>query len=90
MNDYLDMNKYRTEIGVFSIVGEDAFNAAAPDKLRYEDAVDTANKIVKEIKDDEDGKLVNSNVSPRRREALEKLAQYYADGVLDPEFVTAR
>ena len=37
---------------------------------------------------DEDGKLINSNVSPRRREALEKLAQYYADGVLDPEFIT--
>ena len=37
---------------------------------------------------DEDGKLVNSQVSPRRREALEKLAQYYADGVLDPEFIT--
>jgi len=36
----------------------------------------------------EDGQLVNSNVSPRRREALEKLAQYYADGVLDPEFLT--
>lgn len=36
----------------------------------------------------EDGQLVNSDVSPRRREALEKLAQYYADGVLDPEFIT--
>ena len=58
VNDYLDMNKYRTEIGVFSIVGEDAFNAAAPDKLRYEDAVDTAKKIVKEIKDDEDTDMI--------------------------------
>lgn len=37
---------------------------------------------------DEDGQLVHSDVSPRRREALEKLAQYYADGVLDPEFIT--
>lgn len=37
---------------------------------------------------DEDGQLVHSKVSPRRREALEKLAQYYADGVLDPEFIT--
>ena len=37
---------------------------------------------------DENGQLVNWNVSPRRREALEKLAQYYADGVLDPEYIT--
>ena len=37
---------------------------------------------------DENGQLVNANVSPRRREALEKLAQYYKDGVLDPEFIT--
>jgi len=37
---------------------------------------------------DENGQLINSRVSPRRREALEKLAQYYADGVLDPEFIT--
>ncbi len=37
---------------------------------------------------DENGQLVHKNVSPRRREALEKLAKYYADGVLDPEFIT--
>ena len=37
---------------------------------------------------DENGNLINSNVSPRRKEALAKLAQYYADGVLDPEFIT--
>lgn len=37
---------------------------------------------------DEDGQLVHSDVSPKRRDALEKLAQYYADGVLDPEFIT--
>ena len=58
VNDYLDINKYRTELGIFSIVGEDAFNAAAPDKLRYEDAIDTAKKVVKEIKKDEDTDLI--------------------------------
>ena len=58
VNDYLDMNKYRTEIAVFSIVGEDAFNAAAPEKMRYEDAVRKAKDIVAEIKKDEDADMI--------------------------------
>lgn len=58
VNDYLDMNKYRTEIAVFSIVGEDAFNAAAPEKMRYEDAVESAKDIVAEIKKDEDADMI--------------------------------
>lgn len=58
VNDYLDMNKYRTEIAVFSIVGDDAFNAAAPEKLRYEDAVKEAKKLVAEIKKDEDADMI--------------------------------
>lgn len=36
----------------------------------------------------EDGQLVHRDVAPARREALERLARYYADGVLDPEFIT--
>ncbi len=35
-----------------------------------------------------DGKLVNSVVRPEMKLALEKLAKYYKDGVLDPEFIT--
>ncbi len=58
VNDYLDMNKYRTELAVFSIVGKEAFDAAAPDQLRYDDAVKTAKNIVKEIKDDEDADII--------------------------------
>lgn len=58
VNDYLDMNKYRTEIAVISVVGEDAFNAAGPDKLRYESAVKTVRKLVDEIKKDEDADMI--------------------------------
>lgn len=58
VNDYLDMNKYRTEIAVFSLVGKEAFDAAAPDKLRFEDPVKTAKKLVAEIKRDEDADMI--------------------------------
>lgn len=36
----------------------------------------------------EDEKLVYANVAPAMKDALAKLAQWYADGVLDPEFIT--
>ena len=58
VNDYLDMNKYRTEVAVFSIVGEDAFNAQGTDQLRCEDSAKTAKKIVNEIKKDEDADMI--------------------------------
>ena len=58
VNDYLDMNKYRTEIAVFSVVGKEAFDAAAPDQLRYEDVLKTAKNIVEEIKKDEDADMI--------------------------------
>lgn len=58
VNDYLDMNKYRTEIAVISVVGNDAFDAAAPEQLRCEDAAKTVKKLVKEIKDDEDADMI--------------------------------
>ena len=58
VNDYLDLNKYRTEIAVFSIVSSEAFNAAASDQLRYEDAVKKAKQIVAEIKKDEDADMI--------------------------------
>lgn len=38
----------------------------------------------------EDGKLVYSSVAPKMKEALTTLARYYADGVLDPEFITGQ
>lgn len=77
VNDYLDMNKYRTEIAVISIVGEDAFNAAAPDKLRYENAVKKARSLVAEIKKDEDADMIiclcaSGIGAPDKDKALEK------------------
>ncbi len=38
----------------------------------------------------DDGKLVYSSVAPAMKEALTTLARYYADGVLDPEFITGQ
>ncbi|MBQ3281419.1 MAG: 5'-nucleotidase C-terminal domain-containing protein [Eubacterium sp.] len=58
VNDYMDLNKYRTEIAVFSIVSKECFDAAAPEQLRYEDAVKTAKKIVDEIKKDEEADMI--------------------------------
>jgi putative aldouronate transport system substrate-binding protein len=37
---------------------------------------------------DRDGKLVFGAVQPEMKEALAKLAQWYKDGVIDPEFIT--
>jgi len=37
---------------------------------------------------DKDGKLVYGAVQPEMKEALAKLAQWYKDGVIDPEFIT--
>lgn len=37
---------------------------------------------------DEDGKVVFGDVKPEMKKALEVLHKWYADGVLDPEFVT--
>ncbi len=35
-----------------------------------------------------DGKLVYSSVQPEMKEALARISKWYADGVLDPEFIT--
>ena len=35
-----------------------------------------------------DGHLVNAAVQPEMKEALERIAKWYQDGVIDPEFVT--
>lgn len=35
-----------------------------------------------------DGHLVNAAVQPEMKEALERISKWYADGVIDPEFVT--
>lgn len=35
-----------------------------------------------------DGHLVNAAVQPEMKEALERIAKWYQDGVVDPEFVT--
>lgn len=37
---------------------------------------------------EQDGKLVNSNIQPEMRAALEDLAKRYAEGLIDPEFGT--
>jgi putative aldouronate transport system substrate-binding protein len=34
------------------------------------------------------GQIVNGSVMPEAKEALEKLHQWYVDGVIDPEFIT--
>jgi len=89
VNDYLDMNKYRTEIAVISIVGEDAFNAAAPDKLRYEDAVKAVKNLVAEIKKDEDTDmimcLVANGVGTEDKD--KKLEQKIAKSVKDVDMI---
>lgn len=36
----------------------------------------------------EDGKIINSSVSPAAKQALALMAKWYKDGVLDPEFIT--
>jgi len=36
----------------------------------------------------EDGRIVNSSVSPRAKQALAYLARWYRDGVIDPEAIT--
>jgi putative aldouronate transport system substrate-binding protein len=36
-----------------------------------------------------DGKLINSGVFPEMKEALAVLAKWYADGIIDPEFITS-
>ncbi|GAA3407737.1 extracellular solute-binding protein [Paenibacillus hodogayensis] len=35
-----------------------------------------------------DGQVVNGSVRPETKDALAKLRQWYADGVIDPEFIT--
>ncbi|TLS51134.1 extracellular solute-binding protein [Paenibacillus antri] len=35
-----------------------------------------------------DGKIVNGSVAPQTKEALALLRKWYADGVIDPEFIT--
>lgn len=35
-----------------------------------------------------DGKLVYSSIQPEMKEALARISKWYADGVLDPEFIT--
>lgn len=35
-----------------------------------------------------DGQIINGSVMPETKEALAKLQQWYADGVIDPEFIT--
>ncbi|MFC7680196.1 extracellular solute-binding protein [Paenibacillus sp. GCM10028914] len=35
-----------------------------------------------------DGQIVNGSIMPETKEALTKLQQWYADGVIDPEFIT--
>ncbi len=37
---------------------------------------------------EKDGALVNSNIQPEMRNALEALSKHYADGLIDPEFGT--
>lgn len=37
---------------------------------------------------DESGKIVYGSTQPETRDALERLAQWYRDGILDPEFAT--
>ena len=58
VNDYQDLNKYRTELAVFSVIGKDAFESVAPEKLTYSDAVTTAKNITNEIKEDEEADIV--------------------------------
>ena len=41
-----------------------------------------------DIWQDRDGKLVFGAVQPETKQALAKLAKWYADGIIDPEFVT--
>jgi putative aldouronate transport system substrate-binding protein len=38
---------------------------------------------------EKDGKLVNSCVLPEMKDALSLLAKWYADVVIDPEFITS-
>ncbi len=58
VNDYMDLNKYRTEIAVISVMSKDAFTAAAPEQLRHEDTVKTVKKLVAEIKRDEEADMI--------------------------------
>ena len=58
VNDYLDLNKYRTEIAVISVVSKQAFDAAAPEQLRHADTVKTVKKLVNEIKKDEEADMI--------------------------------
>ncbi|NLO83138.1 MAG: extracellular solute-binding protein [Clostridiales bacterium] len=44
--------------------------------------------IPKGIWDEKDGRLVYGSVQPELKQALEYLAKWYKDGVIDPEFVT--
>nr|WP_284237593.1 extracellular solute-binding protein [Paenibacillus glycanilyticus] len=37
---------------------------------------------------EKNGEIVNGSVAPETKEALAKLRQWYADGVIDPEFIT--
>ncbi|ACT02810.1 extracellular solute-binding protein [Paenibacillus sp. JDR-2] len=37
---------------------------------------------------EKNGEIVNGSVMPETKEALAKLRQWYADGVIDPEFIT--
>lgn len=58
VNDYIDLNKYRTEIAVISVISKDAFDAAAPEQLRQEGTVKTVKKLVNEIKKDEEADMI--------------------------------
>lgn len=50
---------------------------------------DTANGgFIGGLWQERDGHLVQSSVQPEMKEALERIAKWYADGVIDPEFIT--
>ncbi len=52
------------------------------------DAVYAAYGYRPEAWSDRDGKLVFGAVQPEMKDALERLAKWYQDGVIDPEFIT--
>ena len=86
VNDYIDMNKYRTDVAVFSVMSEEAFNSTSHNNLSYTDALTTAKKLAKEIEEDEDADIVicicNSGTgTPDKAKRLEKKIARTVEGI---------
>ena len=58
VKDYIVVNNYGVKVAVFGIIGKDSFDSASADDCTLDDPVDSANKVVSEIKKNENVDMI--------------------------------